>query len=219
MTDRGLDSVLSERCHPLKASALKKAFSQAVVFLIASLIHYASSSSLSSAASFSLEPSDEGAADQETCEGNSKFYHTSSANPTHSHTSHSTKYTSDDEESSSITSGSGKLGMGTPAGGAAASGGTSSLSPARRLTPATISHGINEGAISGLATVIDLEPVIAELQNRRDEVRRLSAEIESLKSQLQTDCTVFHQSLQEERYRFEVRFARANSIRKVIPML
>ena len=127
----------------------------------------------------------------------------------HSH-SHSTKYTSDDE-SSSITSGSGKHPGGTQAAALTTSVGNSSSSPVKHIAgnqtvPTSLAHAsISDTHSAPNAMQIDLEPVIVELRDRREEVSRLSDEIEAVKSQLQTECTVFHQSLQDERYRFEVR--------------
>lgn len=54
-------------------------------------------------------------------------------------------------------------------------------------------------------TQSDLEPLLAELGLRRNEVTRLQQEFESAKTQMQSECSLLHQSLQEERYRFEVR--------------
>ena len=54
-------------------------------------------------------------------------------------------------------------------------------------------------------TQSDLEPLITELGQRRNEVTRLQEEFESAKTQMQSECSLLHQSLQEERYRFEVR--------------
>ncbi|CAG2107138.1 unnamed protein product [Medioppia subpectinata] len=51
--------------------------------------------------------------------------------------------------------------------------------------------------------LIDMEQIVIELKERREECRRMSEDVDSLKSQLQNECSVFHQSLQEERYRFE----------------
>lgn len=53
-------------------------------------------------------------------------------------------------------------------------------------------------------TQSDLEPLLAELGSRRNEVTRLQEEFESAKTQMQSECSLLHQSLQEERYRFEV---------------
>ena len=144
-----------------------------------------------------------------TTEGNSKFYHPSGSNfvKSQSH-SHSTKYTSDDE-SSSITSGSGKHPGGTQVAAAVnTSVGNSSSSPVKHVAgnqtvPTSLAHASTSDSAPN-AMQIDLEPVIVELRDRREEVSRLSDEVEAVKSQLQTECTVFHQSLQDERYRFEV---------------
>lgn len=54
------------------------------------------------------------------------------------------------------------------------------------------------------STPIDLEPIFNELKEQRAESMRLREEIESLKSQLSTDCGLLNQSFNEERYRFDV---------------
>ena len=117
---------------------------------------------------------------------------------THSQShSHSTKYTSDDE-SSSMTSGSGHLGAHL----IASVGGSSS--PLRKALGNTSGHiPAPDPAVTPTA-IADLEQIVIELKERREECHRLSEELEALKTQLQNECSVFHQSLQEERYRFEV---------------
>lgn len=158
----------------------------------------------------SVEPGDDTITEHESVEGNSRFYsHGPNYAHSHSRSSKSNKYTSDDDESSnSITSGSGKHGTGPSGTGVAASGtaNSSSLSPGRHHTPVTGTGqlGADNPPNTPNLGMIDLDPVIMELQNRRDEVNRLSDEIDGIKSQLQSECTVFHQSLQDERYRFEV---------------
>lgn len=115
----------------------------------------------------------------------------------HSH-SHSTKYTSDDE-SSSMTSGSGHLGPNI-----IASIGGSSGSPLRKSAILQASHiGGTETAALPTA-MIDIEHIVQQLKERREECHRLTEEVDAIKGQLQNECSVFHQSLQEERYRFEV---------------
>ena len=57
---------------------------------------------------------------------------------------------------------------------------------------------------SNLPQLINLEPILTELRERREECQRFTDEVEVLKNQLQSECSAFHQSLQEERYRFEV---------------
>lgn len=83
--------------------------------------------------------------------------------------------------------------------------GGSSASPARKHMIVQGGHiAVTETAATPTA-MIDIEPLVAELRERREECQRLSEDMESLKSHFQNECTVFHQSLQEERYRFEVR--------------
>ncbi|XP_076355997.1 transmembrane and coiled-coil domains protein 2-like isoform X2 [Tachypleus tridentatus] len=95
----------------------------------------------------------------------------------------STKYASEDE-SSSITSGSaGQL-----------------LSSGFGTTPQHL-HS-SEVPVSP-PNIFDVEPMLQELQARREECQHLSDEIESLKVQLQQECSFFTQALLEERYRYE----------------
>lgn len=53
-------------------------------------------------------------------------------------------------------------------------------------------------------TPVDLEPILNELKEHRTENMRLHEEIESLKSQFNSECGLLNQTLNEERYRFEV---------------
>ncbi|KAI1289588.1 Transmembrane and coiled-coil domains protein 1 [Halotydeus destructor] len=144
---------------------------------------------------------DEGSGDHENVEGNSKFY--SSTNNAQSHSRSSTGKFTSDEESSSITSdpnGAGKPDS-TLGGGAPASVGHSSASPLKRQrnTPLQSMSRSNEVVVHA----VDLEPVLKELAHKREEVARLTEEVDSMKAALQAESTIFHQSLQEERYRFE----------------
>ncbi|XP_054156452.1 transmembrane and coiled-coil domains protein 2-like isoform X2 [Oppia nitens] len=133
----------------------------------------------------------------------------------HSHSqshSHSTKYTTDDDDSSSITSGSGRVGQQIIA--AAAASLDSSSSPLRKNT-VLHSTGAHQSSHIPVVTassertavtptsMADFEQIVIELKERREQCRCLAEEVESMKSQLQNECSAFHQSLQEERYRFE----------------
>lgn len=107
---------------------------------------------------------------------------------------------------------------GAPAGGQSAvnqSGCNSSTSSARHLIhqhnmSAGSGHNHNQQAITitpepaVVVGPVDLEPLFSQLKEQRDECTRLQEELHSLKSQHQKDCSLLHQSLQEERYRFEV---------------
>ncbi|CAG2182347.1 unnamed protein product, partial [Oppiella nova] len=98
-----------------------------------------------------------------------------------------------------MTSGSGHLG---PNAIASTTGG--SFSPLRKNTVLQASTHLPAPETTVTPTaMIDIEQIVIEMKDRREEVRRLSEEVESLKSHLQSECSVFHQSLQEERYRFE----------------
>ncbi|XP_022244236.1 LOW QUALITY PROTEIN: transmembrane and coiled-coil domains protein 2-like [Limulus polyphemus] len=95
----------------------------------------------------------------------------------------STKYASEDE-SSSITSGSaGQL-----------------LSSGFGTTP---QHLHSSEVPFSPPNVVDVEPMLQELQARREECQHLADEIETLKVQLQQECSFFTQALLEERYRYE----------------
>jgi len=140
--------------------------------------------------------------DNEGAENHNKYPVTQSGSQfAHSQShSHSTKYTSDDE-SSSMTSGSGHLGPNiiTSIGG-------SSGSPLRKNAILQASHIAAVETAATPTAMIDIEHIVNQLKERRDECHRLSEEVDSLKNQLQNECLVFHQSLQDERYRFEVNF-------------
>ena len=109
-----------------------------------------------------------------------------------------------DESGSPVMSGAGMT---------APSGCNSSTSSGRNLHGHPGSHkGMSQVPVvlttqetpSPAEPAVDLEPLLSELKERREETSRLQEEVDSLKSQLQSECTLFHQSLQEERFRFEV---------------
>jgi hypothetical protein len=50
----------------------------------------------------------------------------------------------------------------------------------------------------------DLQPFLAELKQRKEDCEKLNAQVESLKSQIQIECSSWNQTLQEERYHYEV---------------
>ncbi|RWS02841.1 Transmembrane and coiled-coil domains protein 2-like protein [Dinothrombium tinctorium] len=112
--------------------------------------------------------------------------------------SHSTKCTSD-EESSSITSGSGHIGDAQKIGASVGS----SASPAKQHFRFYGSHLLVGDPGSSSAGIIDVEPLLAELRDRKDDCQRLTEEVEAFKTQFQAECALFHQNLQDERYRFE----------------
>ncbi|EEC13275.1 transmembrane and coiled-coil domains protein, putative, partial [Ixodes scapularis] len=95
------------------------------------------------------------------------------------------------------------------AGGSAVMGG-SSAEPLL-LGAASSSSGLGPslvvaGAVAGggaLASDADIEPLLVELNERKDECQRLAEEIEALKNQMHHECSYFSQALQEERYRYE----------------
>ncbi|CAN8026843.1 unnamed protein product [Ixodes persulcatus] len=95
------------------------------------------------------------------------------------------------------------------AGSGAATGG-SSAEPLL-LGAASSSSGLGPslvvaGAVAGggaLASEADIEPLLMELNERKDECQRLAEEIEALKNQMHHECSYFSQALQEERYRYE----------------
>ncbi|GIX94034.1 transmembrane and coiled-coil domains protein 2 [Caerostris extrusa] len=99
------------------------------------------------------------------------------------------KYASDDE-SSSFTSGSGHQIMG-------------SISSPRHQSGLQRSPPEHSSTPTVTPLVADLEPILQELRERREEYHHLVEEIEALKSQVQQEYTFFNQSLLEERYRYE----------------
>ena len=123
----------------------------------------------------------------------------------HSH-SHSTKCTSDDE-SSSITSGSGHLG-GTQSHNNSIHHSSSPLrvKPLRsKLTPFadSITPTTHHPPVE-FYTAAELEQLRIKIDERNQECVRLSTEINHLKTQLQTDSSILNQGLQDEKYRVEV---------------
>lgn len=59
-------------------------------------------------------------------------------------------------------------------------------------------------SIIDLYTAADLEQLRNKIDERNQECMRLSNEINHLKTQFQSDCSMFNQSLQDEKYRVEV---------------
>lgn len=129
-------------------------------------------------------------------QNHNKYPMTQTHSQSHSHSTKS-KYTSDDE-SSSMTSGSGHLGARLMP----SIGGSSSP---RKINAIQTSSQLAAPDTAVTPTAhLDFENIVIEMKERREECHRLSEEVESMKNQLQNECSVFHQSLQEERYRFEV---------------
>lgn len=139
--------------------------------------------------------------------GNSIFY----TSTTHTN-SHSTKHTSDDD--SSLGSGSAPT--------APVSGNPRLLvnkevdhdpimfPQAEGSSSSRMQYILRSGQAGGgessnaPTTVIDLERVITELRDRRQDCQILTDEVESLKQQYQSEVALFQVLLQEERDRFEV---------------
>lgn len=100
------------------------------------------------------------------------------------------------------------------------SGCNSSTSSGRHLTQHHQHHNQQGMALSTCPEPVtavslspaDLDPLITQLKEQRDECTKLQEELHSLKSQHQSDCSLLHQSLQEERYRFEVHTRRSLSL-------
>lgn len=141
------------------------------------------------------------------------------------HSSTDNKYASD-EDSSSLTSESSQLaslphhpgmgGGGMPGGGGAtASPRHPALAPPPSSDQASLLMGVASPSVAppplsgatvgggALVPEAELEPLLAELAERREECQRLAEEIEALKNQLHHECSYFSQALQEERYRYE----------------
>jgi molecular chaperone GrpE (heat shock protein) len=107
--------------------------------------------------------------------------------------SHSTTKTNNSEdECSSIMSGSGKHAI-----SAHLNSGNSSASPLK-------SDVFNELLAQVNVLKEDIQLLQSEMQDRKDENQRVAEEFEAFKSQVQSEYSIFHQNLQEERYRFEV---------------
>lgn len=108
---------------------------------------------------------------------------------------HSTKYTSDDENSS-ITSESGQLNMVSCA---------QTSSPQHHPVLQSVPSGTESATIQSSSgpTTYDLEPILHELRSQREEYQHLVEEIEAVKNQIQQESSFFNQALQEERYRYE----------------
>ncbi|KAL1445174.1 hypothetical protein MTO96_029314 [Rhipicephalus appendiculatus] len=134
------------------------------------------------------------------------------------HSSTDNKYASD-EDSSSLTSESsqmashhqGIVGGGMGSGAATASPRHPPLAPPQDQPSLLVGVASPSVAPPPLASTIgqtlvpeaELEPLLAELAERREECQRLAEEIEALKNQLHHECSYFSQALQEERYRYE----------------
>lgn len=124
----------------------------------------------------------------------------------HTH-SHSTKCTSDDE-SSSITSGSGHLGGGTTSHNNSIHHSNSPLRMkplrANKLTAFDSITPTTHHTPLEFYTVAEMEQLRMTIDERAQECGRLNNEVTLLKTQFQTDCTILSQSLQDEKYRVEV---------------
>ncbi|XP_037277817.2 transmembrane and coiled-coil domains protein 2 isoform X2 [Rhipicephalus microplus] len=147
------------------------------------------------------------------------------------HSSTDNKYGSD-EDSSSLTSESsqmtshhqGVVGGGLGPGAATASPRHPPLAPPQDQPSLLVGMASPSVAPPPLASTLgqslvpeaELEPLLAELAERREECQRLAEEIEALKvfifgsackletsNQLHHECSYFSQALQEERYRYE----------------
>ncbi|XP_035231081.1 transmembrane and coiled-coil domains protein 2-like isoform X2 [Stegodyphus dumicola] len=111
---------------------------------------------------------------------------------------HSTRYTSD-EENSSITSDPGQH---QNAGDAQVQHHT--VSPHHHPTLQSLPSANDSVTLQSVGpAALDLEPILQELRSQRDEYQHLVEEIESVKSQIQQESTFFSQALQDERYRYE----------------
>lgn len=124
----------------------------------------------------------------------------------HSH-SHSTKCTSE-EDSSSITSESGQLGTNSQNNSAQLNS-----SPLRMKTIKSKISALNERITANanasnvpleFYTAAEFEQIRSKLDERTQDCLRFSEEIDVLKGQFQSDCTILNQALQDEKYRFEV---------------
>ncbi|GIY21000.1 transmembrane and coiled-coil domains protein 2 [Caerostris darwini] len=111
---------------------------------------------------------------------------------------HSTRYTSD-EENSSVASESGQ----NPNAGEAQVH-SAVPSPHHHAALQSLPSGTESSTIHSIGPAsFDLEPILQELRSQRDEYQHVVEEIESVKGQIQQESTFFSQALQEERYRYE----------------
>ncbi|KAJ6222266.1 hypothetical protein RDWZM_000811 [Blomia tropicalis] len=139
-----------------------------------------------------------------------ELHHTSSGNSgllnSHSHThSHSTKCTSD-EESSSITSGSGHLGTRSHNNSLHQSNSPLRIKPLKNKMITPFSESITPTTCQPALELYssgEIEQLNMRIDERNQECDRLNAELTMLKSQFQSDCTILNQSLLDERYRVE----------------
>ncbi|XP_064480895.1 transmembrane and coiled-coil domains protein 2-like isoform X2 [Ornithodoros turicata] len=119
------------------------------------------------------------------------------------HSSTDNKYPSDDD-SSSMTSESSQMAQCTS---------TANITSPRHPPLPSVAAFMPSAPAEGSSTVIsvpthtvcdtDLESVLIELNERKEECQRLSEEVEALKNQMQQEYTYFSHTLQEERYRYE----------------
>ncbi|XP_077517528.1 transmembrane and coiled-coil domain 2 protein Dmtn isoform X3 [Amblyomma americanum] len=138
------------------------------------------------------------------------------------HSSTDNKYASD-EDSSSLTSESSQLASLShhPGVSGGAGSGTAPATASPRHPPLipppdpqSLLVGVASPSVAppplsstvggALVQEAELEPLLAELAERREECQRLTEEIEALKNQLHHECSYFSQALQEERYRYEM---------------
>ncbi|XP_050040884.2 transmembrane and coiled-coil domains protein 2-like isoform X5 [Dermacentor andersoni] len=135
------------------------------------------------------------------------------------HSSTDNKYASDEDSSSltsessqmaSVSHHSGAVGGGMGSGAATASPRHPPLAPPQDqppllgvASPSVAPPPLSSTLGQSLVPEAELEPLLAELAERREECQRLAEEIEALKNQLHHECSYFSQALQEERYRYE----------------
>lgn len=136
-------------------------------------------------------------------DGTDKEHHHNSAT-----FAHSTKFPSDDE-CSSVTSGSGP----TAGTGTMSSPRNQPSTAAVATVVTTVSGGVTTAAVSSLGMTppmvpqadvpFNFEPLLQELQEKREECQHLHDDVDSLKAQINQDIAYFNSTLLEERYRYE----------------
>lgn len=111
---------------------------------------------------------------------------------------HSSRYTSDEENSSAASESAHNHNLGD------VQNHPPMASPHHSSVLHSLPSGTDSGTIQCLGPAsVDLEPILHELRSQRDEYQHLVEEIESVKGQIQQESTYFGQALQEERYRYE----------------
>ena len=124
--------------------------------------------------------------------------------------SHSTKCTSDDESSTSITSGSGQVASGgnhSFNNSAHLSSSPLKMKPLSMRAAAAASNAKHSSDLSfEMVATSEFEQLHRKLDERSEDCVRLSSDLNCLKGQYQNDVHLLNQALQDEKYRVDVSF-------------